>query len=818
MERRWGLRRGPLGRGLALAALLATLPAGTAHASGPGTTAPWYVDQFGGDGADLKAVFAGRLGIVMARAPRPQLFVAWRLLHGLKVGETAGEALAIPCCDVQLAAASPAPPPQPAGTPALPTDKNAWLEARKRVPGASDPGYIPTERDGPDNTSVLTCYPDAFTVAAATLTDRAARFGAGSEPVKAWLAGQDAVFRACHDKGVALPPLPPAPPAWLKADRAYQAAALALYDQRFDEAAADFAAIGRGPASPWRSSALYLRARALQKAAIAAKTPTATARARAAIDALAAAPPATFGQREVADLRRILQFHTEPEALKATLDRQLSQPQPPADVAVAFRDLSDLSDGSPHPAEALDWMRTLLPRPAASADDSQTTGSQDHSDAQRDTAARTAALAHARARWTATRAPAWLLAALSLADPGAPEAAALLTDGARVAPFHPAWLTVQFHLVRLGLGGPPAAVRARLDALLARKDLSVNDRNVFTAQRMQLAETPAAFARLALRRRLCTEDAPALNAPKDPPFGCVREQWDGDDYQPSGVYDGAGAKGTVGLGEDARAVIDRLPLAERMALAEEPVLPAALRLDIALTSYGRAVQLQDDAALDRLAGRLQILLPQLKDDFARLASTRPGPDKRFAADLILAKVPGVRVDLVDYTRPEGKVSEFQQYWTDWLILPRGRGAPTLTPRPLATYQAAGYGPNDMADARTDLVCLGECGRGASPLRLPAFAAAGQARGAAERAFFWRIEGVGETPPPPPAGAVSAWDEMIAYVEAHPKDPRAAEALYWLVHVGRFGGSHDHSGRRAFKLLHARYGASVWARRSPYFYD
>ena len=60
--------------------------------------------------------------------------------------------------------------------------------------------------------------------------------------------------------------------------------------------------------------------------------------------------------------------------------------------------------------------------------------------------------------------------------------------------------------------------------------------------------------------------------------------------------------------------------------------------------------------------------------------------------------------------------------------------------------------------------------------------------------------------------------MLTYLRAHPADPRAPEALYWLVHVGRFGGSHDHSGRRAFELLHARYPKSGWAQRTPYFFD
>jgi hypothetical protein len=83
-----------------------------------------------------------------------------------------------------------------------------------------------------------------------------------------------------------------------------------------------------------------------------------------------------------------------------------------------------------------------------------------------------------------------------------------------------------------------------------------------------------------------------------------------------------------------------------------------------------------------------------------------------------------------------------------------------------------------------------------------------------------IYGRGETNPAQtlPPGAVAVWDEMLDYVSAHREDPRAAEALYWLVHVGHFGGSHNHSGRRAFRLLKTRYPQSDWAVRTKYYFD
>lgn len=791
--------------GLRFAAGLAALAlaAAPAVASGPGSVSPWYVDQFGGERADLLARYDGRLGIVMARSPEPHLFMAWRLLHGLKVGRAAGEALAVPCCDAPVDYSPDTPP----------TGVFAWLEARKLVAGAPEVDYVPTEREGPDYTSIPNCFPDAFDVAAATLKARAATHGAGSAQVRAWLDTQDAVFKACHDTGVVLPAAIAPAPAWLAADRAYQEAAFALYDGRNGEAAARFSAIAEDRGSPWAASAPYLVVRAKVREALKTRTPAAFAEARKSARALAAMPGA-YGRTDAVGMDRVLDYRERPAELLARLDGELARAEPPADVAVGFRDYANLGRKTPRPPEAMDWINTI----AARVDDAAVAKAQgegeDYEAALKRVEAATLAAARARAeaRWTASRDPAWLIAAMSLADPGAPTNEALIKAGEAVRPGHPAWLTVQHHLVRLKLpNGDAAALRTQLDAILARRDLSVSDRNVFTAQRLQVAADAREFARLSLRQRLCGST--------DEDSGCVREAWLSDSVQPGGVYDGEGFTGTMGLGEDARAVIDRMALADRIALSRDASLAAPFRLDIALTSFARAVQLQDDAQIDGLSRDLAVLLPQMAADFRAIVAAAPGADKRFAEFFVLAKIPGVRTDLVDYTRPEGTVAQFQQYWTNWFVPAKGRPPGASAPK-LAAYQQGGYGvARDAADHETDLACLGECGRGTSPLRLPAFVEAGEGRARAERAYFHQASsGYDETPAPPPTGATAAWDEMLAYADAHPNDPRVPEALYWLVRVGRFGGSHNHSGRRAFKVLHARYPKSPWTAKSPYFYD
>lgn len=784
------------GVGAAVAAL-ALAGASAAHASGPGSESPWYLDQFGGEAADLKRLYDGQLGIVMARSPRPQLYIAWRLLHGQKVGQAAGDALSTPCCD---------PPWRWRYDARENVGTEGWLKARKAVPGVAEIGFLSTDRDGANYTSVVNCFDEAFDTASATLKDRAAKYGVGSPELRAWVDAQDAVFQACHDPEAKLPAPLAGAPAWLKADRAYQEAAFELYQGRNGEAAIRFAAIGRDKASPWRPLAAYLRTRALVRSALVEKTGDSFAGARAAVADLAKASPGTFGQGEARKMRHLLDFRDRPRQLMADLDKELAAKEASPDIAVSFRDYSSLYDKGVASPEALDWIATLRAQPDSAARDA----SEDIAALERKT--RAAALARARTRWAAGRDPAWLIAALALTDPGAPDGAELAAAAAKVAPDSPAWLSAQYHLTRLTLTqADPAATRARLDAILRRPDLSVSDRNVFTAQRAQVAADAADFTRLALRKRLCADT--------DEKSGCVRGYWQADAVQPSGVYDGQGWEGTQGFGEDARAVIDRLPLNDRIALSRDPRLPEALRLDVALTSYARAVALGDHASADGLAADLEKLLPQLADDWKRVRTTSAGPDKRFYEFFILAKVPGIRIDLVDYTRPEGKVAEFQQYWTDWIIPAKGRPA-AADPPALALYQDGGVIDDDAPDAATDLTCLGECGLGASPLRLPDFAQAQAGQAQAERGYFVRIKPTysDEPPAPMPAGGVAAWDEMLAYAAAHPKNAQVPEALYWLVRVGRYGGSHNHSGRRAFQLLHKAYPTSTWAKRSPYYYD
>lgn len=782
----------------AVAAALVACCAGAGYGSGGPAPSPLYLNRTGGTAAELARLHNGRIGIILTRAPNALLYLHWRQLHGLSVGPQAGEALTDPCCQ----AYDPNPAPQ---------GQYAWLQARREAlgePPGAELHFVALDRRGPNYSTIPNCFADAFETAAATLRERVARFGAAAPAVRAWLQTQDAVFNACARPNGALPPPIADAPEWLRADRAYQEAAFALYNFRTDEAAERFAAIGRDRASPWRTRARYLRARAFHREALmlsrtlaqtpvegetlietflvmaerqllSARLPTAFARARTAIAALSAGPAETIGRDEARKMLRALAFRDRPGELLAELDRELNQAAPAADLDLSLRDYLLLAGRSTERPDAADWILTL------------------------NTEDRGVALAHARERWQRSRDVAWLVAALSLVNPGEESAAALAADAARVASGTPAWPTAQYHLVRLTIAtADPATTRSRLDALLALPGLTLTERNLVSSARAQVAIDLGEFARLAVREPYCL---------------AIYNDCEDDEYWRARTLGRrAGSSAWLGLGDEARAIIDRMPLQQRMALSRLADLPQALRLDLALTSFARAVQLQDDRAIDAMAADLVTLLPQLRSDWQAISATRPGPAKRFATFFAMAKIPGLRTDLADYVRPHGTVAQFQREWVAWRLLPPNREPPAVQPPDPQRYWDGYWLSN--GEGQIDLTCLGKCGLASFPLRLPPFVATAQEQAQRERGYFLTGRQAADGSDPAPPGTIYLWDEALAYAEAHPRDARSPEMLYWLIRIARWGGNHNQLSRRAFRLLHRRYPGTTWARRSPFHYD
>lgn len=727
-----------------------------ALASGGGYSIPWTIDPYGGTPAEQEAFYKGNPGILMGRAPWPRLFAGWRMLQGLPVGAQAGAALALPCCGGDSATIATA----------------AWIKARSAVPGAPAirNDFIDVYRPVRDFMAVQSCFPDAFDTAQRTLADRIAKNGAASPWVRAWLDGQDVVFSNCATN-VDLPPPDPTAPDWLKRDRAYQAAAVALYRRDFGKAQQLFDAIAADAASPWSGMAPYLSARAAVTAALPTNDPELYANARRRLIALA--PPTAFGHVDLITLAGALDFRDRAQARRGELARMLMAPTLPPNVAADFKDSRRLGQSPPGQPPYLDWI-AVFGRPPDQTD----TPWAEHFNADNVRKTDADALDHARGRWAEHKEPAWLLAALAWSDPGT--AAAELAEAAKaIPPDSPAYLTALYHRFRLDSGSDTAALRAELDTALARSDLSQSTRNLLLAERTMVARDLADLARLAPRTSPCVAEDGSEKGCISPVFGL-----EGLPYSPN--------RPDIRFGDDASATIDRLPAPARVRLAQDETLPAPLRLDVALTSWTRAVLMQDMATAQRLTPLLQTLLPQLDAEWKAFAAAKSPEDRRFAAWFVLAKMPGLDVDLSGtYTRPQGKVAEFEGHWHDWLYAPPR--APAV-PAP---------------EVKGDVVCYGMCGPGIFPFRAPPFVQDSAGAVAKER---------GQYLPANQKTAGSVWEDLLAYAKAHPQDPRSPEALYWLTRVSRFGSGHNRSSYRAYMLLQARYKASSWAQKSKYYYD
>ena len=500
--------------------------------------------------------------------------------------------------------------------------------------------YIDVYRQVGDFMSVQTCFPDAFDTAARTLSDRITAHGAGDPWVRAWLAGQDIVFADCSGS-TDLPPLDPQAPEWLKRDRAYQAAAVALYRRDFTKAQAQFDAIAADAASPWQKMAPYLAARAAVTAALPTRDPALYANARDRLIALA--PPTAYGHVGLGPLAGALDFRDRADARRRELAQMLTAPILPANVAADFKDSRRLGQSPPGDPAYLDWLAVFGREP-----DQTETAWFEHFAADQVWKTDADALDHARARdGPRTKDPAWLLAALARIrspDRGAVDGSDRGSESRagrqsrrpdRAVSSRPAGPRPPIPQRRGPTSTPPW--RGRPVVVVTQPAAGGADAG---------GPRSAELARLAPRTSPCvTED--------DSEQGLrwrQRSAWRGCPYSPNrpDMFVSAMRRWRSSTA---------CPCRRASAWPRTTTLPPPLRLDVALTSWTRAVLMQDMPAALRLTATLQPLLPQLDAEWKTLLAAKTPEDKRFAAWFILAKMPGMDVDLGGtYTRPQGKVS------------------------------------------------------------------------------------------------------------------------------------------------------------------
>lgn len=508
-------------------ALCSTLALTAAQACGP----DFFPDTFVRTARpDLPEQFVkGKLGLLQPGFARADLFVAYRYLYGgtLDSTEQKGWEPTYPLSEQEYGPQDPEPSAKETNS-APDTPLARWVLARNAFSDAP-PGPIGQEGSIEVHTTqgfhyedhFLNCADDAFRTATETLQTRAKLWGKTSPYLLDWLHSQDTVFSNCSGPAAVPSSAPAGSPALLVADRAYQTAAAHFYGRAFPTAAQEFIAISKDKSSPWQPISGYLAGRVLIRQAFFAR-PDAEAQAdydpaimRSAEDQLRAylaSNPAPEWHSAAGKQFALIRIRLDPEQRTRELASLISGPNHDANYTQDLQDLlwitaAKTPDGlraEPElyrqvPDEANPKsLRFVTEQEAEKAAAAKRLSAFDASASERSLgpildwtltvqSLSTDAPQHALDQWRNTHALPWLVAALVLAPNGTTSVSDLLEAGASVPVSSPAWETVGYHRARLLIAaGHLAEARVALTGLSSHfQEIPAADREPSTVNALR---------------------------------------------------------------------------------------------------------------------------------------------------------------------------------------------------------------------------------------------------------------------------------------------------------------------------------------------
>lgn len=733
----------------------------------------------------------GDLGIVQPTYARVYLYVAYRHLAGTPFPPEERKAV--------LAYWEPdSVVPPPPGKNQYGGDKewvDYWLEIRDSFPELKEkhsreqihwPGYL-AYRQMQNYQSYLNCPQDAFRTAVLTFKERKRVFGAESTELREWVTGQDQVFANCQS-GTTLPQLAqPAWPALLRADRAYQMASAHFYSEDFDTAGTLFESIASDPNSPWQSWGEYLAARcSIRKATL----------TRADGLDWKALGEAEGQLRSILEDPKQTELHTAARRLLAFVEFRLRPVERGRELAASLVDTQKLSTRRQDLADYKVWLdnvyertgysslRGLETNESAAAAIAELRAASELTDWIVAMQGGEAELAHAIERWRATQSAPWLIAALSKLRANHAQTSELLAVSEKISAEAPAFLTAAYHRLRLLLeAGQHDRARAELEAVLApRKRMPVSARNAFLAMRMKLARNLAELLRFAPRSQAAEGN-----------FGT-------DDYFAAPDSSAAGSEAAAQYldADGSRILTEKLPTAILREAAASTTLPAAIRDEIALAAWTRAILLDDlemAAALSPSAGQIA---PELRQPLESFRAAQSREEKRFAAAFLLLRFPGLRPFVAARIPRSKRVEEMDSLRDNWWC---------------------SFGPQRQTDFYYNYYRMWLNMRGplldlypGDDMLTPDFLTPAQKQAAARE--WQKLESL-------PGAPHFLGEIVLAWARQHADDPRVPEALHRVVRATRLGCTDVDSGRlsrSAFQLLHRGYPQSEWAKKTPYWYE
>ena len=375
----------------------------------------------------------------------------------------------------------------------------------------------------------------------------------------------------------------------------------------------------------------------------------------------------------------------------------------------------------------------------------------------------------ALAKWRQRRTLPWLVTAVMWSDPARPMPGDLASAARGVAAGSPAYATVTYYSIRnlIRLGQTDEARQWSERALAAKPSDSFA--NLLRSERLRMARDWGEFLRYAARKPVAEGS---------------------DDLQMEEAFEGARTgKRAAALDEDSvRPLNGEVPLALWIDATRNDALTRLVRGDIARAGWVRAVVLGDEPAAKTLAGRVSDLSPEFAKEMGAYVAEQDAAARKFAAVFLMLRAPGFEPEIragAGRTTPVAKSDIFRDNW--WALENETHGREAVHEALNDLYPQNRPGPDGFI--------TGEQRR----------AGEGERKKLAETA----------------ANGVN-WlaREAIAWARSHGQDPRVPRALHLVVEATHYGpadeGTHEFS-RQAFEMLHQKYPASEWTKKTKYWY-
>ncbi len=619
----------------------------------------------------LRSYAEGKLGIVQPSYARSYLYVAYRLIEGAGFNLIERNQV-VDYWNWKLRGERP--------------ESDSGTALYDRVRGLIDiPWQAPEEPNQADASFSLSpqfvfyqrCSDDAFRTATQTLQARIAKFGRDNLNTYEWVLGQDYVFENCLSPkpGYVPPPAPQNADPLIKSDRDYQIAAALFYSGQFSAAERAFRVIAAQPESPWTVWGPYLAGRSILWRArqLGSRAPdyvdvllSAEAQLRSVLDNSDLAPTHDAARYLMLRIQVLIKRRVASAVLGARLMSPLGAPTRLQDLFL-FTTLLDNAQRRVDRRQAIaeshelgDWVLTF-----------QST--------------REEALTHSLEKWRETGSIAWLLAAISKAQPHHPDASEIIAATSR-ASGHVAQASLLFHAARLASGDDYRLARSLLDRLMPLLEGLPSARNRAVALRSTVAaDLPDLLSRGVTLPALIT---------KSWGQGSYLHRWElpADDQRvPIPTLEP----------QTVEALNFAVPLEELAAHADRPPLPAHLRTRLGGIAWVRAVLLGQWEIARRLAPRLAASRPALRADLEDF-SAAPDRDMAFLAALTLVRAPGLSPFLAGARLRRQPIDQADPGGANWWWWPTdGEGAAILPKAP----QLAFFSDEQVSKALSEMKVL-----------------------------------------------------------------------------------------------------------------